>query len=156
MSGTRPAILYAEDDENDVFFVTRAFAKAGGPRLEVVATGRDAVALLTRHREVAASRPALVLLDLNLPFLSGHEVLAWIRQEPAFANLPVVVFTSSAQPSDIEGAYLAGATAYLTKPNAPSRMIEVATLLHQVIAAPHDARALLSACPTFHPPPADL
>ena len=62
--------------------------------------------------------PGLVLLDLNLPYWSGFEVLEWIRQQPQLRRLPVVIFTSSNRPDDIARAYDAGANGYLVKPNA--------------------------------------
>jgi DNA-binding response OmpR family regulator len=60
--------------------------------------------------------PALVFLDLKLPFNSGHDVLAWIRDEAALVELVVVILTSSDEPSDIERAYKLGANSYLVKP----------------------------------------
>ena len=62
--------------------------------------------------------PRLMLLDLNLPYWSGFEVLEWLRQQPQLRRLPVVIFTSSNRPDDIARAYDAGANAYLVKPNA--------------------------------------
>ena len=59
-----------------------------------------------------------MLLDLNLPYWSGFEVLEWIRQQPQLRRLPVVIFTSSNRPDDIARAYDAGANGYLVKPNA--------------------------------------
>ena len=62
--------------------------------------------------------PGLLLLDLNLPYWSGLEVLGWIRQQPRLRWLPVVIFTSSRRPDDIVKAYDAGANGYLVKPNS--------------------------------------
>jgi CheY-like chemotaxis protein len=61
--------------------------------------------------------PALMLLDLQLPRRSGHEVLEWLRaQEAGLRRLPVVVLTSSREPSDVNRAYELGANSYLVKP----------------------------------------
>jgi len=68
----------------------------------------------------------LVLLDLKLPRLSGHEVLSWIRSQNATRRLPVVVLTSSDEPRDINMAYDAGANSYLVKPGDPTRILELA------------------------------
>ena len=90
--------------------------------LKVDKDGREAKDYLAGHEPFADRGhhplPALVLLDLNLPYWSGFQVLEWIRQQPQLRRLPVVVFTSSSRPDDIVRAYEAGANAYLVKPNA--------------------------------------
>ena len=58
------------------------------------------------------------MLDLNLPYWSGLEVLTWIRQQSRLRWLPVVIFTSSRRPDDVVKAYEAGANGYLVKPNS--------------------------------------
>jgi CheY-like chemotaxis protein len=116
-------ILYVEDEEADVVLLRHALEKTGTPYpLQAVKDGKLAKDYLagnppfedrTRH-----PLPCLVLLDLNLPYWSGFEVLEWTRQQPQLRRLPVVVFTSSNRPDDIARAYDAGANAYLVKPNA--------------------------------------
>ncbi|HEX8899462.1 MAG TPA: response regulator, partial [Chthoniobacterales bacterium] len=63
-----------------------------------------------------AHQPKLVLLDLNLPDMHGSEVLRQLQDEPATANVPVVVLSADATPSQIERLLTAGARNYLTKP----------------------------------------
>ena len=75
--------------------------------------------------------PGLVLLDLNLPYWSGFEVLEWIRQQPQLRRLPVVVFTSSSRPDDIARAYDAGANGYLVKPNALADLTNLVLALRE-------------------------
>ena len=70
-----------------------------------------------------------MLLDLNLPYWSGFEVLEWVRQQPQLRRLPVLVFTSSSRPDDIARAYDAGANAYLVKPNALADLTALALAL---------------------------
>ena len=67
---------------------------------------------------VVLVRLGLVLLDLNLPYWSGFDVLHWMRQQPLIRRTPVVIFTSSNRPDDIARAYDAGANGFLVKPNA--------------------------------------
>jgi CheY-like chemotaxis protein len=62
--------------------------------------------------------PQLVLLDLKMPRLDGFDVLEWIRNEPCFKHLMVVIFSSSAEPRDIGRAYHLGANEYLVKPHS--------------------------------------
>jgi len=61
-------------------------------------------------------RPALVLMDLNMPGLDGRDALAAIRAEPAFRGLPVVILSTSANPRDVAFCYFHGANAYHVKP----------------------------------------
>jgi CheY-like chemotaxis protein len=70
--------------------------------------------------------PALVLLDLNLPKKSGFDVLSWIRQQPQFSSLPVVIYTSSVGLIDKDTARLLGATDCFIKCSAVSHIAELA------------------------------
>ena len=116
-------ILYVEDEEADVVLLRHVFQKTGiSNPLQAVKDGKLAKDYLvgkppfddrSRH-----PLPGLVLLDLNLPYWSGFEVLEWIRQQPQLRRLPVVVFSSSNRPDDIARAYDAGANGFLVKPNA--------------------------------------
>ena len=116
-------ILYVEDEETDVILLQHVLAKVGVQNpLQTVKDGKLAKDYLGGTGPFADRRqhplPGLVLLDLNLPYWSGFEVLEWTRQQPQLRRLPVVVFTSSERPDDIARAYDAGANGYLVKPNA--------------------------------------
>jgi CheY-like chemotaxis protein len=119
------SILYVEDEEMDVVLLQHALAKAGirNP-LQTVKDGKQAKDYLAGDGPFADRKlhpfPGLVLLDLNLPYWSGFEVLEWIRQQPHLRRVPVIIFSSSSRPDDIARAYDAGANAYLVKPNALS------------------------------------
>src|SRR5437763_14960 len=106
-------ILQIEDDENDVLFLRIAMENAGVSHpLQVAKDGRQAIEYLSGTGKFSDRGsfplPCLVLMDLKLPRLSGHEVLKWIRNQPNFRTLPVLVFTSSNADSDIETAYQLG------------------------------------------------
>ena len=123
-------ILLVEDNPDDVELTRLAFVEAGEPhRLHVVSDGAEALDyLLARGRHAdrdPAGLPALVLLDLNLPRLDGHEVLQAIRAEDATRCLPVVVLTTSIEPSDVDRAYAIGANSYLQKPVEFDRFVDV-------------------------------
>jgi CheY-like chemotaxis protein len=60
--------------------------------------------------------PDFILLDLNLPRLDGHEVLEFLKQDDVFQMIPVVIFSSSSSPMDIQGALKANANSYVVKP----------------------------------------
>src|SRR6266478_3301620 len=114
-------ILLAEDDQDDAFFLARALARSGfGNPLFAVQDGQEAVDYLAGIGPYAdrASHPlpALFLLDLKMPKMSGFDVLVWLSTRPDFKELPVVVLSSSAQDSDIQKARELGADDYQVKP----------------------------------------
>lgn len=118
-SSTRPfEVLLVEDDPGDVAMTREALSAATAPvRLSVVSDGDEAVAFLKRsapHQD--AVRPDLVLLDLNLPRLSGHEVLAQVKSDEELRCIPVVVLTTSRAEDDVARSYQLNANAYVAKP----------------------------------------
>ena len=120
-------VLYVEDEENDVFFMKRGFARAGLPHgLQIATNGEEAIHYLTGNApfcdRLKYPLPCLVLLDLNIPIRSGFEVLQWLRQQPHFLTLPVVVFTASSHDSDKQKALQLGANEFITKPTDMSRL----------------------------------
>lgn len=129
-------ILYAEDEEFDVLFLKHAFAEAGiANLLRVVANGRQAIDYLAGRGAYADRQkyplPGVVLLDLNLPYQTGFEVLNWIRQQPGLSSLVVLVYTSSDQPQDIEQAYACHANGYLLKPSDPDQLCAMVKALKE-------------------------
>jgi CheY-like chemotaxis protein len=123
-------VLLVEDNPRDVRLTQRAFQQAGLPHdLRVVRDGDEALAYL--HREGAykatetAPRPDVILLDLNLPRMGGHELLREVKQDSRFKQVPIIVLTTSERPDDVRLAYDAGANAYLLKPVEFSRFTEV-------------------------------
>ena len=122
------AILHVEDDPNDVLLVDLAFRKAGPAiSLTVVHDGDQAIDYLS-GRGIYRDRlvyplPAILLLDIKLPRRSGLEVLAWIRSREDLRRLPVVMLTSSNQPSDVNRAYDLGVNSYLVKPSALEQLV---------------------------------
>ncbi len=129
-----PTILLIEDDENDVFFMQRAFEKVCPPvSLHVVRDGREALQYLFGEGEFSDRErfpvPCLTLLDLNIPYVPGMEVLKRLREDAELQRLIVVVLTSSALESDMEEAYTLGANSYLTKPTEVDERLELAELL---------------------------
>jgi two-component system, chemotaxis family, response regulator Rcp1 len=120
--GPEPApaveILMAEDNPGDVRLTRESLKDASRPcNLSAVADGTEALAFLRREGVYAdAPRPSLVLLDLNMPKLDGHELLAEMKSDPDLRRIPVVVFTSSAEARDVFEAYDRHANAYVIKP----------------------------------------
>ena len=127
-------ILYVEDEESDIVLLQHVLAKTGiGNPLQTVKDGREAKNYLAGNppydQRAQHPMPGLVLLDLNLPYWSGLELLQWVRQQPHLKRLPILIFTSSSRPDDIAQAYDAGANAYLVKPNALTDLTALALAL---------------------------
>ncbi|MBI5687623.1 MAG: response regulator [Verrucomicrobia bacterium] len=118
---TSKTVLYVEDSATDVFFMRHAFRMLGHlVCLQVVGNGEDAMGYLAGTNAFADRQqyplPSLVLLDLKLPGKQGLEVLEWIRLQPQFQTLPVVVFSSSDLQCDRNQAQRLGVTEYIVKP----------------------------------------
>ncbi len=111
-------VLLVEDDPGDVLIAREAMAAGQlSTTLEVVTDGREAMAYLRRENGFAdAPRPDLILLDLNLPRMSGHEVLAEVKSDPALRRIPVVVLTTSQTHEDIVKSYDLHASVHVSKP----------------------------------------
>ncbi|MBI5831501.1 MAG: response regulator [Armatimonadetes bacterium] len=111
-------ILLVEDEPGDAYLTKEAVQGADAAlRVDVVEDGVEALAYLHRlgcYQD--APRPALVILDLNLPRKDGREVLAEMKGDPDLASIPVVVMTTSSAQRDIAQAYALHANCYVTKP----------------------------------------
>ncbi|MFF5226336.1 response regulator [Dactylosporangium sp. NPDC000521] len=111
-------VLLVEDDPGDVLMTQEAFEEHKvRNKLNVVQDGEEALAYLRREGPHAdASRPDLILLDLNLPRVDGRQVLQAIKEDPDLRRIPVVVLTTSQADEDILRSYSLHANAYVTKP----------------------------------------
>jgi CheY-like chemotaxis protein len=114
-------ILLAEDREDDVVLIRRAFRQAyvDNP-LQVVRDGAEAISYLSGDGKYSNREefplPDLMLLDLKMPRVDGFEVLSWVRQHPTLGALRVVVLTSSDDLRDVNRAYKLGANSFMVKP----------------------------------------
>jgi CheY-like chemotaxis protein len=114
-------ILLAEDDENDIFLMGRAFDRAGIPNpFLVVRNGQEAIDYLAGTGSYAQRDkfplPGVLLLDLKMPWMDGFDVLRWLRTQHQFDALPVVVLTSSKLQADIDRSRDMGVYDYRVKP----------------------------------------
>ncbi len=128
-------ILVADDDENDVFFLRRAFTKSGFLHTIIhVSDGQKAIDYLLGNGIYADRNanpfPDLLLLDLKMPKTDGFDVLATLRSLPA-GQLPVVVLSTSALPVDVQMAKKLGALDYVVKPADHDEMMKVVLNLHE-------------------------
>ena len=111
-------ILLLEDEPADAHLVSLSLKEARVHcRLHHLLDGRDGLDFL--HRKPPnedAPRPDLILLDLNMPRMNGHEFLNVIKAEPSLCDIPVVVLTTSEVERDVEASFKLGAAGYITKP----------------------------------------
>ena len=124
-------VLLVDDNADDVLLMQRAFgASSITAPLTLLTDGRAAIDYLSGAGafgdRATHPLPALMLLDLKMPRVSGFDVLAWLRAQPGLKRLPVVVLTTSAQESDITRAYDLGANSYIVKPSGLKQIAEVA------------------------------
>lgn len=114
-------ILLVEDNPDHAEFTLRALADDSVTnRTYWVKDGEEALDFLHRRRQwadaAAAPRPGLILLDINLPRLGGHEVLRQVKADESFREIPVVMLTTSDQAEEVKASYRAGANSFVTKP----------------------------------------
>jgi two-component system, chemotaxis family, response regulator Rcp1 len=112
-----PEILFVDDNPGDSELVEEAFRQYDVPvRFHKVETGAQALGYLSERASSGEPLPDLVLLDVNLPAMNGHEVLQRIRSDPALADITVVMLSSSERRRDIEASERLEADSYLIKP----------------------------------------
>jgi CheY-like chemotaxis protein len=110
-----PALLVVEDNDEDYDALVRAFDRIGEPVRIVRAPDGDA-ALDALRGTAVPQLPALVLLDLNLPGSDGREILVELKGTAHLRQLPIVIFSASADPATVAECYREGASGYLVKP----------------------------------------
>jgi chemotaxis family two-component system response regulator Rcp1 len=111
-------VLLVEDNPGDVRLTQESFREANTRiHLQVASDGVEAMAFLRREGNYThAPRPDLILLDLNLPKMDGHEVLAHIKSDDSLKKIPTIILTTSNAEADIVKSYQLQANCYLTKP----------------------------------------
>ncbi|MGQ0549628.1 MAG: ATP-binding protein [Armatimonadota bacterium] len=120
----RTRIVLIEDNLSNVKVIQRLLANRQEVTLIPTMQGRLGLSLARQHH------PHLILLDLHLPDISGHDVLQQLQADPETAKIPVVVVSADATPGQIERVLAAGARAYLTKPLEVKKLLE---LLNEIL-----------------------
>lgn len=127
MDGIETRILVVEDNPDDVFLYKRALAGTGvESSMRFLANGEELIAFFenlaserldpSQPESTTGRAPELVILDLKMPRSNGLDALAWLRRQPIFRRIPVVMISSSEAQDDIDRAYESGANAYIVKP----------------------------------------
>ena len=120
-------VLYVEDDTANVTLVRHILSRRPGVQFLAATRGGDGIGLAQTHR------PSLILLDIHLPDMHGREVFRRLRADPRTADIPVIIVSASAMPSDIEQLLKEGVSGYLTKPFDLARFLAA---VDEYLAAP--------------------
>ena len=127
-------ILMIEDEPTDAALIERAFqrAKVLNPIVHIK-NGDDALAYLAGVAKYANRieypLPALILLDLKMPGMTGLQLLQWMRTNRDVRRIPVVVLTADDTPATVNAAYELGANSYLVKPGDPKQIVRLVELI---------------------------
>jgi CheY-like chemotaxis protein len=125
-----PDIFYVEDDTDFAFLMENAVQEVNDNlSIRIVENGKDALDALKQLTE-AKVKPRLILLDLNLPGLSGLDLVKRIRENAFLRYVPVIFFSTSDNPKDVKASLEFGANAYLTKPSGYLNLISCLESLH--------------------------
>ncbi len=125
-------LLAVENDPAHAVLLQNAFGEIVPKcRITVVEDGETALSHLLSHAAKAAHRPDLILLNFNLPRMTGHEVLRFIKGDVIMRTIPVVVLTTSTAPEDVSSAYHSRANSYLRKPNDLKETFETVRALQR-------------------------
>lgn len=113
---TLPKALIIEDNEQNLYMM-KYLLENGGFEVATATTGKEGIIAAVEDR------PAVILLDIQLPLMDGYTVAAELRKIPAIARIPIIVVTSYAMAGDRERALAAGATDYIEKPIDPATFV---------------------------------
>ena len=115
-SSATPVVLTVDDDATTTAIV-RAVITRNGMVCRAAENGKQALDLArTLH-------PSVIILDVNMPFVGGFEVLSTLRHDPATADIPVIMLTSAQQESDVVRGFALGAADYVVKPFNPMELL---------------------------------
>lgn len=137
-------VLLVEDNPGDVELTKRALQQ--GPLLSQLHVVRDGATALTALREEGRTGGfSMIILDLNLPGMSGFDVLRELKADPELRRIPVVILTTSSRRADIDKAYELGAASYVVKPVELGRYVEIMSTMEaywiQIVRLPSAVRA---------------
>jgi len=120
-----PRIVVAEDDEDDRLLAEAALQDCGLlERVDFVENGEALLAYLRAHTNAKQQQlPALVLLDLNMPRKDGRQTLREIREDSNLQHVPVVIFTTSDNATEVRNSYGMGANSFITKPTDYNQLV---------------------------------
>jgi CheY-like chemotaxis protein len=121
------AVLMVDDDAEDCMLATEAFAESGvKAAFSCVEDGLELLDYLSeRSRTDQEGLPDLILLDLNMPRMDGRAALIFVKSEPSYRHIPVVVLTTSKDEKDLSFSMDSGAESFITKPASFDEWVEI-------------------------------
>ena len=136
MPSDRPVrILVVDDDPDDQLLIREALDEARVQTdVQVVNDGLELLDYLRRggrFSRIDTPQPDLILLDLNMPRMGGHEVLQTLKADPELRKIPIVVLTTSKRDEDVQRSYEFGANTFITKPNSFPELVDVVQALEK-------------------------
>ncbi len=134
MTSNKPiVVLMADDDADDRLLAKDAAEECHLPaEVRFVEDGEDLMDYLNRagkYAQTEAPRPALILLDLNMPRKDGREALREIKQKPDLRKIPVIILTTSTSDTDIAHIYDLGANSFISKPVTFDSLVKVLRMI---------------------------
>jgi len=122
-------ILLVEDSEGDIILITEALEECNvSNEINIVKNGWEAMQYLKKKGQYSNAKvPDLVLLDINMPKMNGHEVLSNMKTNEDLKHIPVIMLTTSSSEGDIYKAYKNYANCYVTKPHEANKFSELVT-----------------------------
>ncbi len=108
-------VLYIDDDIDDRFFLSTSFAEAR-TKADLVCTSDAEEAFSYLYSLDENSLPSLIVLDLNMPKIDGHATLSYLKSNPVFADIPVVILSTSSSKTEKAACEHLGAASYMEKP----------------------------------------
>jgi CheY-like chemotaxis protein len=126
-------ILLVEDNEGDILLIEEALEEGKvANQISKVNDGEKAIQFLQKQGEFADEKtPDLIILDINLPRISGHEVLKFIKSSEVYRQIPVIMLTTSSSEKDIMQSYESHANCYITKPVGANEFIKAVTSIEE-------------------------
>jgi CheY-like chemotaxis protein len=135
-------VLLAEDSEDDLFLMRRAFRQSGVKnRVLEVRDGEEAISYLQGQGKYSDRTnyplPCVIITDLKMPRLDGFGLLRWLYERPEFRRVPKLVLSSSDEPRDRDEAQGLGACGYFVKPVAVDELVKVVSEINDDWIADH-------------------
>ena len=125
-----PDIFQVEDDEDFTLFMEHAVAEIGDNlNLKISPNGKDAM-LYLKELQLNSSKPGMIILDIDLPGISGLDILKGIREIEFYRSVPIVIFSTSDNPKDMSTMMEFGATGYQTKPMGYRGLVTCLKVMH--------------------------
>lgn len=135
MSNAKPPadILIIDDSENDAVLMREAVKDTlMGSNIHIVNNAADGIKFLNKKEEYAdMKRPDLILLDLKMPNLNGHDFLRVVKKDPRFLHIPIIVLTTSTDKKDIAESYRLHANCFIPKPVNFMKFKQTITIINE-------------------------